>query len=227
MSRLTIFSMIMLVIIFLGLAACGGVKPTTDPSMFQTNAWQTVAVAQAQTALAASATPSSTYTPPVSETQQDTVTPLITNTPLPGAPTETVFSIKTATPRGTQSAACDNANFVKDITIPDFAEVPAGSVVIKTWAFKNLGPCTWTVKYHLVFSYVSDSGKDGVFSPPAPVPFPNAVLPGEELDISVTFKAPTKPGTYQAVFVLQNENGFNIPLINMNAFEFFVIFVVK
>lgn len=165
MSRLTIFSMILLVIIFLGLAACGGVKPTTDPSMFQTNAWQTVAVAQAQTALAASATPSSTYTPPVSETQQDTVTPLITNTPLPGAPTETVFSIKTATPRGTQSAACDNANFIKDVTIPDFAEVPAGSVVIKTWAFKNLGPCTWTVKYHLVFSYVSDSGKDGVFSP--------------------------------------------------------------
>jgi len=227
MSRFAKLAWLWMVFIFLGLAACGIGSPTTDPSLVFTQIWQTVEVAQAQTALAASPTPSITNTPAVSPTLQATNTPLITNTPLPGVPTATPFSLSTITLTGPHSAACDNANFVKDVTIPDGTEVPAGSTFVKTWGFKNLGPCTWTTSYHLVFSYMSDSGKNGVFLPPSPVSFPNTVLPGEGVEISVSLTAPTKAGTYQIVFVLQNNKGFSIPLVNYNTYEFWVNFVVK
>ena len=219
MSRFAKLTWFLMVFILFGLAACGGGTPTTDPSLAFTQIWQTVEVAQAQTALAASPTPSLTNTPAVTPTMQET------NTPLPGVPSAT--PITTSMPTGTLSAACDNANFVNDMTIPDGTEELAGSTFVKTWRFKNLGPCTWTTSYHLFFSYVSDSGKNGVFTPPAPVIFPKSVLPGEEVDISVTLTAPTKAGTYQVFFVLQNDKGYNIPLINKGIYEFFVNFVVK
>ena len=225
MSRLTKLTWLFMAFILLGLAACGGGTPTTDPSLAYTQIWRTVELAQTQTALAASPTPSITSTPAISLTQQATNTPLITNTPLPGVPTATSFTL--LTPAGTQSASCDNANFVKDVTYPDGSEVPAGSTFVKTWSFKNLGPCPWTTSYRLVYSYVSDTGKNGVFIPPAPVNFPNPVLPGEGVEISVTLTAPTKAATYQVVFILQNDKGFSIPLKNTNTYEFYVNFVVK
>ena len=126
MSRLTSFTLLLLVFLFLGLVSCGGGKPTTDPSLAFTQIWQTVAVAQAQTALAASATPSLTNTPAISDTPQITNTPLFTDTLLPGVPTATLFSLKTPTPQGTQSTACDNAIGIADVTYPDGSVVPAG-----------------------------------------------------------------------------------------------------
>jgi hypothetical protein len=215
-----------LALVLLGLAACGGGTPTTDPSAAYTQIWQTVADAQTQTALAVTPTPSLTPTPEVSPTPQASNTPLVTNTPLPGAATASPAVISSPVPT-LSSNACDNANFVSDVTIPDGTEVPAGSSFVKTWRFKNLGPCTWTGDYHLVYSYVSDTGKNGVFTPPGPVAFPKDVLPGEEVDLSVTLTAPTTAATYQVVFILQNNNGFSIPLVNFSTFEFYVNFVVK
>jgi hypothetical protein len=215
----------LLAFIIIWLAACGGGTPTTDPSLAYTQIWETVAGAQTQTAQAVSPTPSVTETPAITSTPQATNTPLLTNTPLPGVPTATRITV--STPAGTQSSACDNANFVSDVTIPDGTEVAAGSTFVKTWRFKNLGPCTWTTSYHLVYSYVSDTGKNGVFTPPAPVAFPNQVLPGEEIELSVTLTAPTTAATYQVVFVLQNDKGFSIPMVNYSTYEFYVNFVVK
>lgn len=225
MSRFSKLIWLLMAFIIVGLSACGGGAPTTDPSLAYTQIWLTVEVAQTQTALASSPTPSATITPAVSPTPKITNTPLLTNTPLTAIPSATHFSI--STPSGSKPASCDNANFVKDVTIQDGEEVAAGTTFIKTWRFKNLGPCTWTTGYHLVYSYMSDTGKDGVLTPPAPVAFPKEILPGEEMDISVTMKAPTKPDSYQVVFVLQNDKGYSIPLINMNSYEFWVSFSVR
>ena len=217
---------LLVTVLLLGLAACGSGIPTTDPSLALTQVWKTVVVAQTQTALAASPTPLATNTPAISPTPRSTSTPLLTSTALTSAPSSTPFRL--STPLSTLSnTSCDNANFITDVTYRDGSEVAAGSTFIKTWRFKNLGPCTWTTKYRLVFSYVSDTGKNGVFTPPAPVNFPNIVLPGENLEISVTLTAPTKPATYQAVFVMQNDKGYNIPLVNEGSYEFYVLFVVK
>lgn len=205
-------------------SACGG-QPTTSPDVFYTQAAETMVVARTQTAMAATNTPAEMPTPTETPTPGPTNTPLITSTFTPGAATNTPITLNT--PRPTQSGVCDQANFVDDVTIPDGTEVLAGATFVKTWRFKNLGPCTWTTSYRLVFSYVSDTGKNGVFTPPAPVNFPKTVVPGEEVDISVTLTAPTKADSYQVVFVLQNDKGYSIPLVNTNTYEFYVLFVVK
>ena len=59
---------------------------------------------------------------------------------------------------GTQSAAalpaCDWAQFVADVTVPDGTTFAANQTFTKTWRLKNIGFCTWTTSYALVF----DSG---------------------------------------------------------------------
>ncbi|HEX7619658.1 MAG TPA: NBR1-Ig-like domain-containing protein [Anaerolineales bacterium] len=206
MSRLSKFTWLWMVFIFLGLASCGGGAPTTDPSLAFTQIWQTVAVAQAQTALAASQTPSLTVTPAVSSTPQTTNTPLMTNTPLPGIPSMT--PIVSSAPVVTQSGLCDNAVGVTDVTYPDGAIVPAGESFIKTWKVKNLGPCTWTQNYRLIYGWPA-GGAGTNWNTTRPSVFTASVLPGETIDISVTLKAPTTAGNYAAAFRMQNDKGFN------------------
>jgi hypothetical protein len=204
MSRLNKLTWLLMAFLLFGLASCGGGTPTTDPSLAYTQIWHTVEVAQTQTALAASPTPSITNTPAVNQTLQATNTPLITNTPLPGTPSVTPFTI--STPAGTQSAACDNAIGIADVTYPDYAEVVAGAPFIKTWRVKNLGPCTWDQDYSLIFGW----GGDGTnWNTTRPSYFTAIVLPGETLEISVTLTAPTAAGNYAAAFRLQNDKGFN------------------
>jgi hypothetical protein len=203
MSRYTKITWLGLILIFLGLAACGGAAPTPDPAQALTQIWQTVEVAQAQTALAASPTPRLTNTPAISPTQEATNTPLITNTPLPGIPS---FTPNGPVNLGTQSAVCDNAVGVADITYPDGSEVPAGESFIKTWSVKNLGPCTWSTKYRLIFGW---GGAGTTWSKTPPSFLTATVLPGETIEISVTLTAPSTAGNYAAAFRLQNNNGFN------------------
>ncbi|HEX7542176.1 MAG TPA: NBR1-Ig-like domain-containing protein [Anaerolineales bacterium] len=205
MSRLIKLTWLVMALILLGLAACGGGTPTTDPSLAYTQIWQTVEVAQTQTALSASPTPSLTDTPTVNPNPGVTSSPTITHTPLPGTPSVTPFTI--STPAGTLSAAaCDNAIGVADVTYPDGSEVVAGAPFVKTWQVKNIGPCSWNQNYVLVFGW-GGIGTNWNTTPPSH--FTAIVLPGETLDISVTLTAPTTPGTYGASFALQNDKGYN------------------
>lgn len=219
MSRLFKIAWALPALFLLVLTSCNLGGSTPDPNVFYTQAAETLVAARTETFLAASPTPEATPTPFDTPIPEPSNTPLITNTFTPGAATNTPLPINT--PAATQSASCDNALFVDDITIPDYSEVPAGSTFVKTWRFKNLGPCTWTTDYRVVFSYVTDTGKNGVFTPPGPVNFPETVLPGEEVDLSVTITAPTEPEGYGVVFRLQNDKGYNFGP------EFWLIFVVR
>jgi hypothetical protein len=204
MSRLSKFTWLCMALILLGLAACGGGAPTTDPSLAFTQIWETVQVAQAATALAASQTPSVTVTPAISMTPQSTSAPLLTNTPQPGVPSMTPIS--SLAPVKTQSGVCDNAQFITDVTFPDGTDVVANSPFVKTWRVKNLGPCTWNQSYRLIFGW-GGIGTNWNTTPPSA--FIATVLPGESIEISVTLTAPTTPGNYAAAFRLQNDKGFN------------------
>lgn len=219
MSRLYKLFWVLSALLLLALSSCNLDEATADPEAFYTQAAETVVAAQTQTSLALPQLPSETLTLAASPTLEATNTPLITNTFTPGAATNTPIPLRS--PQATQSGACDNALFVKDITIPDYSEVPAGTAFVKTWRFKNLGPCTWTIDYRVIFSYVSDTGKGGIFTPPPPANFPKTVLPGEEVDLSVTMIAPTKADGYIVVFRLQNDKGFNFGA------EFWATFVVR
>ncbi|MGZ6346116.1 MAG: NBR1-Ig-like domain-containing protein [Anaerolineales bacterium] len=204
MSRFSKITWLWIAFLLVGLAACGGAGPTADPALAFTQIWQTVEVAQAATALAASQTPSNTATPAVSLTPHASNTPLLTSTSLPGVPSLTPKS--TLTPASTQTSACDNAQFITDVTFPDGSDVVANSLFVKTWRVKNLGPCTWNPNYRLIFGW---GGVGTNWNTVQPSPFNATVLPGESLEISVTLKAPETPGNYSAAFRLQNDKGFN------------------
>ena len=70
-------------------------------------------------------------------------------------------------------AGCDRAQFIADVTVPDGTSFAPGIGFSKTWRLKNVGTCTWTTAYALVF----DTGEK--MGGPDLVSLPNTVTPGQ------------------------------------------------
>jgi hypothetical protein len=224
MSRYSKVLWLLPVAALLVLSACGtAATPTQDTAALYTQLAATVLANLTQTAEAASSTPAITDTPPATNTPllsptplsgtpsvtpdrfaTPSNTPLLSPTPGPGTPTATPLTL--ATLRPPSQAACDNAAFVKDVTIPDGTTVSPGQVFVKTWEFTNLGPCTWTTDYVLIFGWATDGTN---WNEMAPRNFTSEIKPGDTLDISITLHAPTKVGGYAAWYRLQNDKGYN------------------
>jgi hypothetical protein len=96
---------------------------------------------------------------------------------------------------------CDWAQFVTDVTVPDNTVFQPGATFTKTWRLKNIGTCTWTTSYSLVF----DSGTQ--MGGPASVNLPNNVAPGQTVDVTINLTAPTTPGNYIGYYKFQNASG--------------------
>ena len=209
----------MVALSLLTLSACGGgaaATATVDTAPIYTEIASTALALQTQTVLAK---PTSTSTPLVSSTLEATNTPLITDTPMPGTPSAT--SVALNTPKATSQASCDNFDpNIIDVTIPDNTEILPGDTFVKTWRFKNLGPCSWNQDYSLIFSYDNVNGATK-WAKVKPVYFQALIAPGDTMEISVTLKAPSDAGTYKGVFRLKNDKGFNFGI------EFWVQIVVK
>jgi hypothetical protein len=127
--------------------------------------------------------PTATSVPP---TATHTTPPTATNPP----PTPTSTSVP-----------CDWAQFVKDVTVKDGTVFLPGTRFTKTWRLKNVGGCTWTKDYDLVF--VNGDGMNAYAS----VPFPDTAVPGETIDLSVKLTAPESGGNYKGYWQLRNANG--------------------
>ncbi len=107
-------------------------------------------------------------------------------------PTQPPTATKTPIP-------CNWASFVADVTYPDGADVLAGSDFTKTWRLKNIGSCTWTSGYQLIFSH-----GDRMNAPDSVQLTSGVVNPGETVDVSVNLVAPDAPGAYQGNFLLRS-----------------------
>ena len=124
----------------------------------------------------------------------------------PGAtvlPTATNTLVSTVPPANTATKKpipCNRGSFVKDVTIPDGKEIPAGDAFTKTWRIKNNGSCTWGANYVVLF----DSGEQ--MGAPATAPLGGSVAPGATIDISVNLTAPAAPGNYQGNFKLRSHD---------------------
>ena len=114
-----------------------------------------------------------------------------------------VFSLVPALtlPTGASAASCDWAQFITDVTVPDGTKYEPGATFKKTWRLKNIGTCTWTTSYSLVF----DTGEQ--MSAPASIKFPSEVKPGETIDINVDMTAPGKVGHYIGYWKFKNAAG--------------------
>jgi next-to-BRCA1 protein 1 len=160
--------------------------PTPDVNAVYTAAAMTVVANISATAAAASPTSLPTAT--------ETLAP----------PTETLtptFSL-TLGP-GTQGLLCDDANYdlaTVDVTIPDGTAMTPGQDFLKTWKIKNTGACSWGAGYTVVYGYGEKMGG-------APAALTTTVVPGQEVEVSVQFKSPAKPGEYKSWWRMANARG--------------------
>lgn len=125
-------------------------------------------------------------------------------------PTNTSISVPTLPPATlppppSATAVCDQAQYIKDITIPDGSQLAPGATFTKTWRLRNAGVCTWS-GYTLVF----DSGD--LMSGSSPIPI-GTVSPGQDVDISVNLTAPSTSGSYRGYWRLRNGSGILIPVL--------------
>lgn len=100
------------------------------------------------------------------------------------------------------SQPCNRASFVEDVTIDDNTNITVNTAFTKTWRLKNVGSCTWTSGYQLVF----DSG-DQMSGPSSQQLTTGTVAPGQTIDVSVNLTAPSNPGTYKGNWKIKEPGG--------------------
>ena len=133
--------------------------------------------------------------------------PAFTDTPVPPTPvTPTLHPpTPTLTPTNTPTATplpCNKAEFVTDVTIPDGEDITIFDTFTKTWRLRNVGTCTWTSDYRVVF----DHGDQMLAPNSAPITS-GSVAPGATVDVSVPMEAPGTPGTYKGYWKLRGADG--------------------
>jgi len=134
-----------------------------------------------------------------------TATPAPTSTPFPTfTPAPTVAQ---AASQASSTPGCTNlAEFIKHLTIGDNSLLEREAGFAKLWQVKNVGTCTWTTAYSLV--YVAGEQLSG----PATQPLSQEVLPGQTVDLRLNLVTPPQPGGYTSSWMLQdaNSNRFGI-----------------
>ena len=116
-------------------------------------------------------------------------TPYLPPSPMP-RPTQAGTATGTPTSPAAPAPACSNAlTFLEDVTILDYASIPAGSPIDKQWRVRNSGTCNWDEGYTL--RLVGGSAL-GASTEQALIPVPA----GAEAVLQVLFTAPDLPGEY-------------------------------
>ena len=144
-----------------------------------------------------------------------TLTPSLSFTPLPPSPTRIVPSLTPA------PLACNRAQFVRDVTVMDDTVFAPNTAFIKTWRIKNIGSCTWTQDYSLVF--VSGNALGAKQS----VALPAKVAPDQTIDISISMTSPTNKGTHRGDWMLSSSNGVRFGIGSNGTGTLYVSILVK
>ncbi|RJP47453.1 MAG: hypothetical protein C4583_16520 [Anaerolineaceae bacterium] len=140
-------------------------------------------------------------------------TPFPTSTSVPGVNSPTpILPYYTSAP----VTRCDWADFVADVTYPDGSVIGRDEPFTKVWRIRNIGTCSWTTSYALVF--VSGDA----MSAPVAVALTGAVNPGQTVDIPVNLISPSKDGRYKGFFKLRNAAGVLFGVGNTASTAFWV-----
>jgi hypothetical protein len=200
--KLTLSVMLVATLITAGCGAANtpqDTEPTPDVAVIRTSAASTVISQFTLTAAAFTPTPSEpteTSGPSTPSTAEGTSAATV-------QPTQPLAQVTNA--QGTTVALCDSMEFVADVNIPDNTNMAPGQDFLKTWRVKNTGSCPWGAGYELVYAdYVYEM--DG-----QPQPLTEVVQPGQEVEISVQFTAPSEIGEYLSAWQMQNPAGVTFP----------------
>jgi hypothetical protein len=195
--KFILFRLTLIIILsLLGLSACNLTSSAPSPTPISNLAF--TQAAQTVQALLTNPAPTSTV---VNEATSTLATPQgATNTSTVAATTTPTVE-PTATPSPTPENCTNVMDFVDDITVPDNTVFLPGQAFTKTWRIGNIGTCTWTAAYSLVFV-------DGdTLNTTSPIPLSVNVSPQTEVDISIVMTAPGVPGTYRSNWVLRTPSG--------------------
>lgn len=153
------------------------------------------------TAVAQNPTLTPTRTPTLTVTPSDlpTATPTETPTPLP-----TITPLPTFTPpfaTSTPATPCHAARLVADVNVASGTWFSPLVKFTKVWRVKNVGSCTWTRSYALVyFGGEQMSGQRITY-------LTSSVAPGASIDIALPLEAPGAANSYQGFWLLQSPDG--------------------
>lgn len=195
MKTKTILSTILITLL---LAACGAQvtpsEPTPDVAAVRTSAASTVVSQFTLTA--------AVFTPTIPAEPSET--PAAETAEAPTATQEAVVEAAT----GTEEGLCDLLSYDVssiDVNIPDNTVMTPGQDFVKTWRVKNNGTCPWGAGYALTFTGTGTK-MDGQF-----IAFTEVIQPGQEVEVSVQFKAPTQAGNYVSTWTMTNPRGVTFP----------------
>jgi hypothetical protein len=201
----TKFLMLLTTLILL-VSACGPRGSTPDAAAtfnpLVTAAAQTMEALLTQAAVQPGSQPTATQNPgsAASPVPLNTLEPTQTvyvvpsQTPYPTAVPFTPTPYYTATP----VTKCDWVSFIADVTVPDGTVYNPGATIVKTWRLKNIGTCTWTTAYSLVFLKGDQMGAA------VSIPLTANVGPNQTVDLSVTMTAPADVKAYRGYWMLRN-----------------------
>jgi hypothetical protein len=184
------------------IAACGSgapgtQEPTADVAAIRTSAASTVISQFTLTAAAFTPTPSQPAETSAPEATSTNATSTATGQP----------GVQVTNALGTTVALCDSLSFVADVNVPDDTSMSPGQDFVKTWKVKNSGSCPWGAGYKLVYAGYADD-MSGQFQP-----LTGVVLPGQEVEVSVQFKAPDAADQYLSAWQMSNPSGVTFPEI--------------
>jgi len=182
-------------LVLIVLAGCNMPKNEPPQNINITQAYQTVNARLTQ-GLAQQSTP----------TQESTLNPTKPTDSSTTVVQETKESNTTPSPSftSTPKTVCDQAAAAYpkiDITINDDTEMTPGQKFTKIWRIVNVGTCTWTHEYQVVFFSGEQMGTS------VNVYLKESVAPNQSIDISVDMIAPQEPGSYQSNWKLKNTKG--------------------
>ena len=190
--------------LLLAVGACRSAPTTAASVPLETQAALTVQALLTQVSAQASDTPTlalPSETPLVPPTFAPTLTiaPLVLSTETPVPYPSLVTPVVQGTP--TLLNTCYAAFFVGDVIYPDGTVVQPTRKFTKTWDVRNVGTCTWTPAYRLVF--YNGKHMDG----PNYVYFGQSVPPGGHIFLSVDLLTPAAPGPWEGEWVLEAPDG--------------------
>jgi hypothetical protein len=101
-----------------------------------------------------------------------------------------------------KAKGCFNqAEFVKDISVPDDTQMQAGQHFTKTWQFRNSGSCIWSPEYAVAFLW------GDLMEATSPIYLGKEVKPRDTIDISIPLVAPKGNSIFQGNWIFVDDLG--------------------
>ncbi len=121
--------------------------------------------------------------------------------PVTSEPALIAEAVQTKDAHREESGCLNQAEYIEDITIRDNTQMDLGDGFVKIWRLRNIGTCTWTNGYSLIFI------GGNRMNAPKRIQFRTSVAPGQLVDLVVDFTAPEVSGAYQGFWKLQPDGG--------------------